>query len=43
MLSLTDKKIKPLATFVGGPGSLGSQPWSPDGRRVVFISYQAIR
>jgi TolB protein len=42
MMSLTDRKIKTLATFVGGPGSLGTQPWSPDGRRVVFISYQSM-
>ena len=42
MMSLADKSIKTLATFVGGQGSLGTQPWSPDGRRVVFISYQAM-
>jgi TolB protein len=42
MMSLADKRIKTLATFVGGPGSLGTQPWSPDGRRVVFISYQSM-
>jgi hypothetical protein len=38
--SLADKTTKTLAQFVGGQGSLGPQPWSPDGRRVVFISYQ---
>jgi WD40-like Beta Propeller Repeat len=42
MMSLADQKIKTLATFVGGPGLLGTQPWSPDGRRVVFISYQSM-
>jgi Tol biopolymer transport system component len=42
MMSLADKSVKVLAEFVGGQGSLGTQPWSPDGRRVVFISYQAM-
>ncbi|HEX4809292.1 MAG TPA: hypothetical protein VH325_10195 [Bryobacteraceae bacterium] len=40
VISLADKSIKLLASFTGGQGSLGSQPWSPDGRRVVFVSYQ---
>lgn len=42
-MSLADKKIKTLATFQGGKGSLGKQPWSPDGRRLVFVSYQSMR
>ena len=43
MLSLADKKVKTLATFVGGQGSLGKTPWSPDGKRLVFISYQSMK
>jgi hypothetical protein len=27
-----------LAGFFGGPGSLGASPWSPDGKRLVFVS-----
>ncbi|HEX4232242.1 MAG TPA: hypothetical protein VHZ07_26485 [Bryobacteraceae bacterium] len=42
LITLTDKRVRTLATFVGGPGSLGTQPWSPDGRRVAFISYQTM-
>jgi len=42
MMSLADKSIKTLAAFAGGQASLGTQPWSPDGRRVVFISYQSL-
>ena len=42
VLSLADKTSKPLATFVGGPDSLGPSPWSPDGRRIAFISYQTM-
>jgi TolB protein len=43
MMSLADRSVKELATFVGGQGSLGTQPWSPDGRRAVFISYQSMK
>ncbi len=43
LMSLADKSIKTLTTFVGGQGSLGAQPWSPDGRRAVFISYQSMQ
>jgi hypothetical protein len=42
LMSLEDKSIKTLAAFVGGEGSLGTQPWSPDGRRVAFVSYQSM-
>jgi Tol biopolymer transport system component len=42
VMSLEDKSIRTLADFVGGEGSVGPQPWSPDGRRVVFISYQSM-
>jgi len=27
-----------LASFYGGPGSIGASPWSPDGTRLVFVS-----
>jgi TolB protein len=27
-----------LARFYGGPGALGPAPWSPDGKRLVFVS-----
>ncbi len=43
LMSLADRKVKTLATFVGGPGSLGTHPWSPDGKRLVFVSYQSMR
>jgi hypothetical protein len=31
-----------LARFIGGNGTLGT-PWSPDSRRLAFISYQWIQ
>lgn len=43
LMVLSDSSIKTLATFEGGPNSLGEQPWSPDGKRVVFVSYQSIK
>jgi WD40 repeat protein len=43
VLSVADKSVKTLATFIGGQGSLGTEPWSPDGRRVAFISYQQMK
>lgn len=43
IMSLADNSIKSLVSFVGGEGSLGEHPWSPDGRRIVFVSYQAMK
>jgi TolB protein len=43
LMALKDNTIKTLATFVGGPDSLGDNPWSPDGQRVVVVSYQAMK
>jgi len=40
LMNLADNSIKTLVTFVGGPESLGDLPWSPDGKRIVFVSYQ---
>lgn len=40
VMSLADRSVKTLAEFVGGAQSIGDSPWSPDGRRVAFISYQ---
>jgi hypothetical protein len=39
--SMADHKVKVLAKFIDGRGTLGF-PWSPDGRRLVFISYQHV-
>lgn len=43
IMSLADKKIRILAAFIGGRESLGKNPWSPDGKRLVFVSYQSMK
>lgn len=40
LMSLADQKIRVLAELMGGRGTLDTQPWSPDSRRLGFISYQ---
>ena len=35
---LAGGETRVLAQFYGGMGSLGISPWSPDGKRVVFVS-----
>jgi Tol biopolymer transport system component len=41
-MNLKDNTMKTLVSFVGGPDSLGAQPWSPDGKRIVYVSYQSM-
>ena len=42
LLSLKDGKVRVLAKFVGGRGSMDAPSWSPDSRRLAFVSYQWI-
>lgn len=42
VMNLKDDSIKTIVTFVGGPESLGDQPWSPDQKRIVYVSYQSM-
>lgn len=42
VLNVADGSTKVLAKFQGGEGSLGAHPWSPDGKRLAFVSYQAV-
>jgi hypothetical protein len=41
-LTLRTKKIDVLARFLGGQGTLNVPCWAPDGRRIAFVTYQAI-
>ena len=42
MMSLDSKKIEVLGRFFGGQGTINVPSWSPDGRRIAFVSYQLI-
>lgn len=37
-----DHTTKFLIRFMGGPGSLSANPWSPDSKRLAFVSYQEL-
>jgi dipeptidyl aminopeptidase/acylaminoacyl peptidase len=41
-LTLGTKKIDVLARFLGGQGTINVPCWAPDGRRIAFVTYQAI-
>jgi len=43
VVSLKDGKVRVLAKFVGGRGAMDVPSWSPDSRRLAFVSYQWIR
>jgi TolB protein len=40
ILSLADKRVTVLAKLIGGQGTIDAPSWSPDGRRLAFVSYQ---
>jgi hypothetical protein len=42
MMTLADRKVKVLAKLFGGQGTMNVPSWSPDGRRLAFVSYQLI-
>jgi Tol biopolymer transport system component len=39
-MSLGDKRIDVLGRFFGGQGTINVPCWSPDGRRIAFVTYQ---
>jgi hypothetical protein len=42
-MTLKDRKIAVLGRFFGGQGTINVPCWSPDGRRIAFVTYQLIR
>ncbi len=42
VFSLPDKRTTVLARLIGGQGTIGASPWSPDGRRIAFVSYHRV-
>jgi TolB protein len=42
MMALESKKIDVLGRFFGGQGTINVPCWSPDGRRIAFVTYQLV-
>jgi TolB protein len=42
LMSLADKKITVLAKLFGGQGTINVPSWSPDGKRLAFVSYMLL-
>jgi Tol biopolymer transport system component len=42
MMTLDSKKIDVLGRFFGGQGTINVPSWSPDGRKIAFVSYQLV-
>ena len=42
VMTLADRKVRVLAKLFGGQGTLNVNSWSPDSRRLAFVSYQLI-
>jgi len=42
LMSLSDRKITVLAKLFGGQGTINVPSWSPDSKRVAFVSYVRI-
>jgi Tol biopolymer transport system component len=42
LLSLSDGKITVLAKLFGGQGTINAPSWSPDSKRLAFVSYALI-
>jgi Tol biopolymer transport system component len=40
--TVSDGKIKVLAKLFEKPGRQSAPSWSPDGKRLVFVSYQLV-
>jgi hypothetical protein len=41
-MTLADRKIDVLGRFFGGQGTVNVPCWSPDGRKIAFVTYQII-
>jgi Tol biopolymer transport system component len=39
-MSLKDKQVHVLAKLFGGQGTINVPSWSPDSKRLAFVSYE---
>jgi len=42
LMSLQDKKVHLLAKLFGGQGTINVPSWSPDGKKLAFVSYELL-
>ena len=42
LMSLKDRQVRVLATLFGGNGTINSPSWSPDSKKLAFVSYEEI-
>lgn len=42
LMTLADKKVTVLAKLFGGQGTINVPSWSPDGKKLAFVSYELI-
>ena len=42
LMNLEDRKITILAKLFGGQGTINVPSWSPDSKRLAFVSYQLV-
>jgi Tol biopolymer transport system component len=42
IMTLADNKVEVLGRMFGGQGTINVPCWSPDGRRIAFVTYQLI-
>ena len=42
LMTLADKKIVVLGRFFGGQGTINVPSWSPDGKKIAFVTYQLV-
>lgn len=42
LMSFTDKKVHLLAKLFGGQGTINVPSWSPDSKRLAFVSYEQL-
>ena len=42
LMSMTDKKVHVLAKLFGGQGTINVPSWSPDSKRLAFVSYELL-
>jgi len=41
-MSMDDKKVHVLAKLFGGQGTINVPSWSPDSKKLAFVSYELL-